>query len=187
MEIWKDIKNYENWYQVSNYGRIRSIDRLVNTSIKHNEYCLKKGKLLKLNEKRNGYLTVDLTKNSNKKTISVHRLVAETFIPNIENKEQVNHINANKKDNRVENLEWVTAEENRNHAKENNLYISKRKQKVRCKQTNMIFESSYEAGEWVNKTKFKYSKNTKNIANKIRCCVNGYQKKAYDYTWEKVI
>ena len=186
MEIWKDIKNYEGLYQVSNLGRVKSLDRKVRTGIKHNEYKIAKGKILKLNQKRNGYLTADLCKNGNVKTISVHRLVANAFIPNPFNKEQVNHINAKKYDNRVKNLEWCTAEENRNHAKENKLYYNPKRKQVRCKQTNKVFESSYCAGEWLNNEIYKNSKSTKIIANKIRMCCNGNQKVAYGYTWEFV-
>lgn len=186
MEIWKDIKGYEGLYQVSNLGRIKSLDRKVKTGIKYNEYKISKSKILKLNQKRNGYLSVDLSKENTVKTISVHRLVALNFIPNPENKEEVNHINAKKYDNRVENLEWVTKEENKKHAKLNKLYYNPKRKRVRCKQTNRIFESSYNAGEWLNNEKFKNSKTTTIIANKIRLCCNGKQKIAYGYTWEFV-
>ena len=117
MEIWKDIQGYENLYQVSNLGRIKSLDRKVKVGIKNNDIVLHKGKILKLNQKRNGYLSVDLSKEGIVKTISVHRLVAIAFIPNVDNKMQVNHINAKKYDNRVENLEWCSYEENKEHAK----------------------------------------------------------------------
>lgn len=186
MEIWKDIKNYEGLYQVSNIGRVKSLDKKVNTKIKNNDYRIVKGKILKLNKKRNGYLTVDLSKNGIVKTCTIHRLVANAFIDNPQNKEQINHINAKKYDNRVENLEWCTYQENVEHAKINKLYYNKNCKKVRCKQTNKIYESSYQAGEWLNNEIFKNSKSTKVIANKIRMCCNGKQKKAYNYTWEFV-
>lgn len=186
MEIWKDIKNYEGLYQVSNLGRVKSLDRKVKTGIKYNDYKIAKGKILKLNQKRNGYLTVDLSKENKVKTITVHRLVALNFIPNPKNKEEINHINCKKYDNRVENLEWVTSEENKEHAKLNKLYYNPKRKQVRCKQTNTTFESSYNAGEWLNNNKFKNSKNTAVIANKIRMCCNNKQKVAYGYTWEFV-
>lgn len=190
MEIWKDIKGYEDCYQVSNMGRVRRKEGFVNTGIKHSDKRFVKGKILKTNLKRNGYLTVDLSKNYNVKTISVHRLVAITFLPIDEDKVkeyEVNHKNCNKQDNRVENLEWVTPEENRNHAKENHRYKTPNPKKpIRCKQLNLIFDGSYEAAEYINNKYFGNSKQIKNVAAKIRAAAVGIQKSAYGFTWEKV-
>lgn len=114
-EIWKDIKDYEGLYQVSNLGNVKSLDRYVNYKIKDTKRkLLGKSKKLSLNEK--GYLKVTLHKNCKGKTREVQRLVAETFIPNPENKPQVNHIDGNKTNNYVTNLEWVTESENMVHA-----------------------------------------------------------------------
>lgn len=113
MEVWKDIAGYEGVYQVSNHGRVKSLDRLV----KHARFGLvkRKGKILKPFIDTYGYLEVRLCKDGGGVCCSVHRLVLSAFVPNPENKETVNHINENKTDNRVENLEWATQYENMHH------------------------------------------------------------------------
>ena len=105
-EVWKDIKNYEGHYQVSNYGRIKSVDKLVNSGLKNNKKVLKKGKILKLFKMSNGYLVVGLCNGETQKSKSVHRLVAEAFIPNLNNYKNINHKDENKENNNVSNLEW---------------------------------------------------------------------------------
>ena len=188
MEIWKDIKNYEDCYEVSNQGRVRRKDGYVNTGIKNSDKKFLKGKILKTNLKRNGYLTVALSKNSKVKSISIHKLVAQAFCERSdETKTEVNHINCNKQDNRVENLEWVTPKENKTHAKENNRYNPPNRKKVRCKQLNKIFESSYEAAQYINNKYYGNSKQIKNLASKIRANCCGFQKIAYGFTWEYYI
>lgn len=185
MEIWKDIKDYEDCYEVSNMGRIRRKDGYVNTGIKHNDKRFVKGKILKTNLKKNGYLTVDLSKNYKVKTILVHRLVAIAFIENDDPlKTYVNHKNCNKQDNRVENLEWCTAKYNSEHAKKNNLYNPPNRKRIKCKQLDMIFESSYAAAEYLNNKYFGNSKQISSMANKIRACCNGLQKIAYGFNWQ---
>lgn len=113
IEIWKtavyDGEPYEGLYKVSNWGRILSLN-YKNTG---------KAKLRKPVEKKDGYFQVGLSKNGEYKLCYVHRLVAETFIPNPENKPQVNHIDENKKNNRVDNLEWKCPKENSNHGTRN--------------------------------------------------------------------
>ena len=100
-EIWKDIKEYEGLYQVSNLGNIKS---------------LRRNKLIKYSKDNKGYLRTSLAKNGINRTVKVHRIVAQAFINNDENKPQVNHKNGNKTDNNVENLEWVSNQENQNHS-----------------------------------------------------------------------
>lgn len=113
MEIWKDILGYEGYYMISNLGRFKSLDRLVNTcgGGKRSE----KGRII-VSRMFNGYEYCCTSKNNVHKKIKTHRLVAKTFIPNPENKPFVNHINGIKTDNRAENLEWCTAGENIQHA-----------------------------------------------------------------------
>ena len=109
MEIWKDIKDYEGLYQVSNLGRVKSL----NYRHTGKERILKPGKAI------NGYLFVILCKDGKKDIFRVHRMVAETFIPNPENKPEVNHKSENKTDNRVENIEWIWHKDNCNHGTRN--------------------------------------------------------------------
>ena len=119
-EIWVDICGYEGLYQVSNQGRVRSLDREIykNNNVKQ----VSKSFILKF-EKNKGYNYVHLFKNGVRKRMAVHRLVAEAFIPNPGNKPEVDHINTIRDDNRVENLHWVTPKENM----ENPLTKEKRK------------------------------------------------------------
>ena len=109
-EIWKDVEGYEGLYQVSNLGNVKSLGRdyvAGNGCIRHmSDHFLKQSKAQK------GYLTVSLFKNGKRRTIPVHRLVAETFIHNPDNKPQVDHINGDKKLNVASNLRWATNEEN---------------------------------------------------------------------------
>ena len=187
MEIWKDVVGYEGHYEVSSYGRVRSVDRYVNTAILHSDAVFRKGRLLKQNKKRNGYLTVDLSKDNKVRTISVHRIVAVAFIPKIDGKNVVNHINLNKLDNRVENLEWVTNKENSLHAASHGVMYGGLRKQIRCCETGMLFVSSYKAAEWLNETKYKHSKQIDNMSRNIRGCCTGVKKSAYGYHWKDVI
>lgn len=112
-EIWKDIKGYEGMYQVSNYGNIKSLDRII--GYKKGKTRLWKGNIKKPTITCKGYLKVALYKNGKSKTEEVQRIVAANFIKKPNDKTQVNHINGVKTDNRVENLEWVTPHENDLH------------------------------------------------------------------------
>ena len=186
MENWKPVKGYEGFYEVSDLGRVRRVDRMVNTGIKHSTQKLWRGRVLKTRIKRTGYFTVDLSKNNKVKTVSVHRLVAEAFLPKREGDTEVNHINLNKQDNRVSNLEWCTREENRDHAHRNGRFVGLNKKPIRCVNTGMVFESSYQAAEWVNRTVRQGSGQVRAMACKIRSCVTGAQHTAYGFKWERV-
>lgn len=116
------ITGYEGIYEISRNGEVKSLTRTIKS--KGSSVRLLKGRHLKIKTKPNGYLTVALCKHSKVKFKYTHRLVAEAFIPNPENKPQVNHINGIKSDNRVENLEWITAHDNLIHARTTGLIAS---------------------------------------------------------------
>lgn len=112
-EIWKDIRGFEGWYQVSSLGRVRSLDRFI--SHYRGGKRLYKGSLVKSQDKR-GYNQVRLKKDGKSYYFQVHRLVAIEFIDDTKQNLQVNHIDGNKKNNNLDNLEWVTPSENIQHA-----------------------------------------------------------------------
>lgn len=118
MEKWKDVFGYEGLYQVSDAGRVRSLD--INRVDKLGRKLKKKGRILKGIEVM-GYLKVNLWKGGVMKIHAVHRLVAIAFIPNPEGKPQINHKDGNKENNHVSNLEWCTHSENTRHAYDNDL------------------------------------------------------------------
>lgn len=127
-EIWKPVVGYEGFYEVSNLGNIKSLDRTVKQRNRWGKIMDRffPGKMLSKNRCESArYQMVALSDgNMTRKTILVHRIVAKAFIPNTANKPQVNHINGEKKDNRVVNLEWCDGEYNIAHAVENGLMKS---------------------------------------------------------------
>ena len=124
-EIWKDIKGYEGYYQVSNLSRVKSLGRIIFK--KNNVEQIVNETILNPYKIKIGYLMVTLRKNGPKKHFKVHRLVAIAFIPNPLNKPTINHKNGIKDDNRLENLEWATYSENTQHAYDTGLNVTKTK------------------------------------------------------------
>jgi hypothetical protein len=116
METWRDIEGYEGSYQVSDLGRVRSLDRKSANGHKL------KGMARKLTVDKDGYHVVGLTRDRVMKHLKVHRLVAQAFIPNPDNKPEVNHINGFKTDNRASELEWCTTQGNTAHAIDSGLH-----------------------------------------------------------------
>jgi len=113
-EIWKDIEGWASLYQISNLGRVRSLDRYVPLSSGGQKYC--KGQILVLRRDKDGYCIVHLRDASTgrNKMLKVHRLVANAFIPFVRGKNLIDHINGIRDDNRVDNLRWCTCKENLN-------------------------------------------------------------------------
>lgn len=116
MEIWKKVIDYEENYEISSYGRLKSLDRYVN-----GRYGLRfaKGKIIKPTVCTNGYLEYALHRDGEKKIVLAHRLVAQHFIPNPNNYPEVNHIDENIQNNRMDNLEWLTSKQNANYGTRN--------------------------------------------------------------------
>lgn len=113
-EEWKSIPEYEDLYEVSNLGNIRSLDR---TTPRRTRWGVKgfvtiKGQILCPIERKDGYLSVTLCKNGKNKNYLIHRIVTTAFIPNPDNLSTVNHINEDKRDNRISNLEWMSLNDN---------------------------------------------------------------------------
>ena len=133
-EKWKSIKSFDS-YQISDFGNVRSLN--YNKTGKIN--------LLKQKTTSDGYNEILLCKNSKYKTFKVHRLVAINFINNYEKKPQVNHINGNKTDNNVNNLEWVTASENLKHRYRTLKHPAVNSKKVLCVDTGEVFDSGASA------------------------------------------
>ena len=185
-EKWRDIAGYEGMYQISNLGRVKSLERQMKLNLNKDKNMIKKEKILKPGKTgiRHNYLGVELLKKSKQKHKYIHRLVAETFIPNPENKPCIDHINGRKLDNRANNLRWVTYKENNNYAQQNGLWktVTFNKKPVKCIETGEVFESATAAARWIHK-QISTSK-TESIMKNIKACCYGKQSTAYKYHWE---
>lgn len=115
MENWKSIDGYKGLYEVSNLGRVRSLDRIVGN--RWGKEHMRKGYVMTSTRTSKGYLGIQLFSNGIKKSFKTHRLVASAFIPNPLNLDDVNHKDFDKSNNNVENLEWMSKEDNMQHAR----------------------------------------------------------------------
>lgn len=183
MKTWKDINGYEGLYRVSSDGDVMSLDRVFINSYGKKRFT--KGVLLKNIKHPKGYSYVTLSKEGFCKRFLVHRLVAQAFIDNKENKPEVNHINGDKSDNRLDNLEWVTGSENISHAIEKRLIVRKKNQyvcimkPVRCVELDMVFESVENAARFIRENS-QYAVYSSHIID----CAKERVKSAYGYKWQ---
>jgi hypothetical protein len=150
MEVWKEVKDYEGLYEVSNLGRVKRLSKW--TKVGNVAKRFDKEKILKQGLHHKGYFHVILSKNGKSKTITTHRLVLSNFVENIENKHSINHINGIKTDNRLENLEWCTISENSIHSYKMGLQISIKGEKHgRSKLTkNQVIDIKYNLNSLTN-------------------------------------
>lgn len=171
-EIWKDCKGYENLYQVSNLGRIKSLNKI---RVNHTGgMWVQQEKILKGKYDGCNYLTVHLKTPSGKDKIErIHRLVAIAFIDNPERKPEVNHKNSVRDDNRVENLEWVTHQENIEHSSQEN---HKSKNNILCITTGEVFNTSNDAAK-------KNGGDAGNIRRAARDYEKGIIRKVFGYSY----
>ena len=146
-EIWKDIKNYEGLYQISNMGRVKSLERTKKG--RGNTIYITKERILKPSLNGSGYPIVGLSNGCNHISYIVHRLVAEAFIPNPDNLSDVNHINEDKTDNRVDNLSWMSHHDNINYGSRNEKIAAKNSKAVYCEDLDMTFRNAVEAAKFI--------------------------------------
>ena len=172
---WKWINGYEGYYQVSDSGLVRSVDRVVHAKdgvdYKLRGHIMKQS--IRKGNREDGYFVVNLRKNGKGTVFQVHRLVAEAFIPNPENKPYIDHINTIRNDNRIENLRWATREENDHNPITLKNRIGKCGIKIKCLNTGEIFISGSEAGRKLGV----------DVSEIIKCC-KGKRKSAKGYRFE---
>lgn len=168
-EIWKPIPNYENIYEASNFGRIRSVNRIDTNGRK------RIGKILKPKIERTGYLRVALFNGGKRKEYKVHRLVMLAFVGECPYGLQVNHKDENKRNNMLANLEYVTPKENTNYGTAQERCHASTKKPVLCVNTGTFYNSIREA-----------SRNTCVDNGDISRVCRGIQKTAGGYKWEFV-
>lgn len=181
-EVFRDVLGYEGLYQISNYGRVKSLER------KNIFYCglrkeylerPTKEKILNYNKSNRGYLQVCLTKEGKSKTYTVHRLVAKAFLPNLKNKKQVNHIDGNKENNSIDNLEWVTSSENNKHA-----FITGLNKPYNMRKVNQYDLQGNFIKQWNSITDFLKENNLNLKNSNITTCCKGKRKNAYGFIWK---
>ena len=188
-EIWKSVKCYEGIYEVSNLGRVKSILHYVNT--RYNKRKVNE-KILKLTKSKNGYIRIGLSKNGKQIIYSVHRLVAISFIQNINNLRCVHHKDSNKHNNNLENLEWISIKDNTKRAYLDGLFkpVSPTKGKfgkdnhrskpiAQFTKDNVLIDEFESSRDAMNKTGIDYR-----LISKV---ITGKNKTAKGYIWKLIM
>lgn len=176
VEEWRPVKGFEGLYEVSNLGRVRSLDRIIK---RRNGNIVYKGKILKQQIKKKKRYGIILTKNYNRRNFMVHRLVAEAFIPNPKHLETINHKDENTFNNNVNNLEWMTQ-------RENILYgtrTERAKKKIQKKVEKLT--KDFEHVEYYDSLTDAAIKNNAHISN-ISSAIHGRYKSCVGYIWRMV-
>ena len=193
-EIWKPVVGYEGLYEVSNLGNVKAVEKIVGHPTGQ---CRRPEKIVKLQNGSSGYAVVNLCKNGKPRTTRVHILVAEAFLEKPEGKYEVDHINRNRKDNRVENLKWCTHKENMNNI---NTIQYMKGDPNKSKSAYMALASKiYNGSSQAPKTVHQYTLNGEYITtypslhdaetatginhNSISKVIDKFERKAGEYIW----
>ncbi len=186
METWKDIEGFNGVYQISQKGRVKTIER-VETVIdsRGRRFTRKrKGKILSNCRRKDGYAKVSLCKGGIVKQENVHRLVAYHFIHNPDNKPEVNHIDGNKHNPHVDNLEWVTASENGKHAYREGLSISAKRYGKDNHRSRKVKQISKDGGIKIWDSMMDAEREGYSASGICRCCMgenNTHKKSRWEY------
>lgn len=175
-EIWKDVEGYEGLYQVSNLGRVKSLERIIEHKGCYGGFYHVKGKILKPRTEKDGYFRIGLKKDRTQKFYRINRLVAKTFIPNPNNLPVVNHKDENKENNVWTNLEWCTQLYNVNYGDGINKRKLKRSIKIKQYDLNGNYIKTWDS---INDAIRCYNGNTQ-----ICQCCKGKRKQANGYKWK---
>lgn len=180
-EVWKDIKGFEGCYQISNIGRVKSLERYVTYANGRTHIVYER--ILRLQKDRKGYIRACLVDNNKKKyNKQVHRMVAAAFIPNPNNFPQVNHINEVHGDNNVENLEWCSSEYNLNYGNRNKIASDTRGKDI----IQFTMKGVPVCRHSGTRNAARALGLNPNCGANIAACAHHIKKSAYGYKWEWV-
>lgn len=180
-EIWKPIKNYEGLYEISSYGDVKSLPKKVKVGIKNNDFAMRKERILKLENRKDGYKKVTLSNNKKNKNYFVHRLVAEAFIDNPYNYKYVNHKDENKANNNVNNLEWCSFKYNINYGTRN----ERASKSLKGNGAKAVYQYDYN-GNFIKKwnSSVEIERELGYNATNICACCRGKYKRMYNSIWK---